>query len=128
MKHYSCRHRLSLLLSLTLCLALPGQAMARETITGTAHGNNGRVSVTLEMDGRTISAVTVNPNLETPDIGAPAALEMGDRIWFSQRLSVDLVSGATVTSSAVISAAIDALESDANLSVISLSALFLSAR
>ena len=107
MKYYKTAAFLSAAAAMLLSL----QASAEDgTYMASAHGNNGPVYVTLQMKDDEIADVQVDENLETPGLGAPAALEMGEKILSEQSLSVDTVAGATISSRAVLEAAALALE------------------
>ena len=100
----------AVLLSLVLMVSLSAAAFAESgAITGSAHGNNGPVNVTVAMDGAKITAIEVEAEWETAGLGAPAVLEMADAIVAQQSLDVDAVAGATVSSLAVIQAVENAL-------------------
>lgn len=79
--------------------------------TAVEKGYGGDVSVKVTVDGvGKITAVDVTAEAETPDIGGKAAPEVAKKILETQSTSVDVVSGATVTSNAVINAAKKAIE------------------
>lgn len=85
-------------------------AAADGTFSSQAQGQAGSVPVTVTIKDKAITRIDVGPNKETVGIGAVAAPKMADRIVSAQRLNVDVVSGATVTSKAVLAAVRDCLE------------------
>lgn len=82
---------------------------AAETLTGTAEGFGGDVTVTLTMEGDKITACSITGDDETPDIGGKALAELESQIVAANGIDIDGVSGATVTSKAVMAAAAQAL-------------------
>ncbi len=89
--------------SMSLKGAKPG------TYTATAQGYASKVKVTLTIakDG-TISDIKADASGETAELGGKAAPQICKEVKDKQSLSVDAVSGATVTSNAVITALSDA--------------------
>ena len=79
------------------------------TYTATAQGYASKVKVTLTIakDG-TISDIKADASGETAELGGKAAPQICKEVKDKQSLSVDAVSGATVTSNAVITALSDA--------------------
>lgn len=82
---------------------------AGETLTGSAEGFGGEVTVTLTMDGDKITACSIKGDDETPDIGQKAFPDLEKQIVGAGGIEIDGVSGATVTSKAVKKAAAQAL-------------------
>ncbi|WP_066714410.1 FMN-binding protein [Clostridium sp. Marseille-P299] len=79
--------------------------------TATEKGYGGDVTVNVTVDGTgKITAVNVTADAETPDIGGKAAPMIANSIVEKQSLSIDAISGATVTSNAVLKAAKKAIE------------------
>ncbi len=78
-------------------------------LTGEAEGFGGtvRATVTLE-DGRIVKVEAIGKN-ETEDIGAPALLEISEKIVREGSADVDVLAGATYTSEAVIMAVKNAM-------------------
>ena len=91
-----------------MLLAMP--AMAEEGFTGTAHGNNGRISAAVTMEGERITSIEIDAPWETPGLGLPAVEEVAEAIVEQQSLDVDVVSGATISSKAAVKAVENALE------------------
>ena len=87
---------------------IPAEAM---TLTGTADGRNGPVSVELVATADKIYQIKVTEQSETDGIGTVAVDELPGRIYEAQSLDVDAVSGATITSTAIKAAVQDALAS-----------------
>ncbi len=81
-----------------------------EKYTGSAAGYGGNVSVdiTITKDGK-INAVKIDAPEEAPNIGGMAAPQIAEQIIKSQSLDIDIVSGATITSTAIINATESAL-------------------
>lgn len=85
------------------------ETAGEETLTGTAEGFGGELTVTLTMDGDKITACSIQGDDETPDIGGKALAELEKQIVDANGIEIDGVSGATVTSNAVKEAAAQAL-------------------
>ncbi|MDU2674082.1 MAG: FAD-dependent oxidoreductase [Clostridium sp.] len=81
------------------------------TYEGTARGNGGDLKVSVVVDENSIKEVTVLEHLETEGLADPALEKVPTAIVSKQSLSVDTVTGATVTSNAIIDAVKSALES-----------------
>ena len=82
-----------------------------KTLTGTAAGKMGDVTVEVVADASKIYSLTVTAQNETPDIAKPALDQIPSAVASSGSLKVDTVSGATVTSNAILQAAANALQS-----------------
>lgn len=76
------------------------------TATGEGSGYGGalKVDVTLSADKKTIEAITVGENGETPEIGGKAMELLTEAVLDSQSLNVDAVSGATMASNGFLTA------------------------
>lgn len=85
------------------------EAASGETLTGSAEGFGGEVTVTLTMDGDKVTACSIKGDDETPDIGGKAFADLEKQIVEANGVEIDGVSGATVTSNAVKEAAAQAL-------------------
>ena len=94
---------------LVYALMLVVSAAYAEEYSGAAEGRNGDVHVSVVYEDGKISAVKVGAHQETPGISDPAIAEIPARIVKEQSLTVDVVSGATLTSAAIIKAAERAL-------------------
>ena len=95
-------------------LPSPGMKKASKdavTVTGTAPGKEGDVTVEITADKDNIYSVAVTGQNETPGIGSLAVEQLPAAIVEANSLAVDSVSSATVTSEAIKSAAAAALES-----------------
>lgn len=97
---------LALLAALALCLCSVAVA---ESYTATAAGFHGDVTVTLTIDGTNLTDVTIEGANETPSVGGAAIDKLREAMLAGNRVDVDAVAGATVTSNAVLKAAADAL-------------------
>lgn len=86
-----------------MLFALCSTAVAEE-YTGSAMGRNGDVNVSVVYEDGRIVSVTVGENRETPGVGDIAVAEMPGKIVEAQSLTVDVVSGATLTSTAILQA------------------------
>ncbi len=80
-------------------------------LTGTAPGRNGDVTVEVIADENKIYQINVVDHQETDGIGTNAVDQLPGAIFEAQSLSVDGVSGATLTSDAIKAAVFNALES-----------------
>lgn len=82
---------------------------AGETLTGTAEGFGGDVTVTLtSVDGK-ITECTITGDGETPDIGGKAFAQLEEQVIAAGGPEIDGVSGATITSDAVKNAVASAM-------------------
>ena len=77
--------------------------------TATAAGFGGDVTVTVVLNGSDIVDVQVTGADETPGIGTNAIEKLPSAIIDADSAEVDVVSGATVTSTAILNAVKDAL-------------------
>ena len=85
------------------------EAGAAGVLTGTADGFMGPITVSVTMDGDTITAVEVVSNSETPEIAGTALEQIPAAIVAANSADVDVVSGATYTSNGIINAVKNAL-------------------
>ena len=81
-----------------------------QTLTGTAAGRNGDITVTVVADAEKIYQIRVDEHEETDGIGTEAVKNLPAKIFRAQSLKVDAVSGATISSNGIKAAIIDALE------------------
>ena len=102
---------LFLIMALLISSAGCGAANTAGSFKGTAAGYHGDLAVTTEVnkDGK-ITNITVGENTETKDIGTIAIGKIPQRIIEAQSLAVDVVSGATLTSTGIINAVANSLE------------------
>ena len=80
------------------------------TAQGTAQGRNGPITVEVTATQDTIYQIKVLEESETDGIGSVAIDEMPGRIYETQSLQAEAVSGATITSDALVAAVRDALQ------------------
>ena len=80
-------------------------------LTGTAAGRNGDVTVEIVADESMIYQINVVKHQETDGIGTKAVEALPGAIFDAQSLTVDSVSGATLTSDAIKAAILNALDS-----------------
>ena len=100
------------LFALILVLALlPVVGLAEaQSATGTAQGFGGEVTVTLTTeDGKLTDVVIEGPN-ETQGVGSMAVEQMPGLMLEANSVEVDMVAGATFTSTAILEAAKSAIE------------------
>ena len=97
----------ALLIALVMMLTMV-PAMA-ETVTGTAKGFGGDVTVTLTLTDGVITDAKAEGADETPGVGTPALEQLPAAIVAGNTVNVDVVAGATYTSNGVIEAAKAAL-------------------
>ncbi len=83
--------------------------LADGVYVGSADGFNGEITVSVTIEGGTITAVEVTDHDDTPFIADPAIETLTQAIVDSQSADVDVVSGATYTSNGVMNAVKDAL-------------------
>ncbi|MBE5798849.1 MAG: FAD-dependent oxidoreductase [Clostridiales bacterium] len=91
-----------------LALMLPACAFA-QTQSATAKGFGGDVVVTLTIDGANLTNVAIEGAGETPAIGGAALEKLAEAMIAGNRVDVDAVAGATISSNAALSAAAEAL-------------------
>lgn len=95
---------------LVVAMLLAGSVGAcAQTETATAQGFGGTVSVTLTVEDGVITEVTATGDGETQGIGSAAVEQLPDKILKSNRVDVDGIAGASITSAALLSAAQEAL-------------------
>ncbi len=83
------------------------------TLSGTAEGRNGPLTVEVIADSEQIYRVSVTEQKETEGIGTEAVKKLPAAIFKAQTLDgVDAVSGATISSAAIQNAVISALTSE----------------
>ncbi len=82
------------------------------TLTGTAQGFGGEVSVTVTMDGDKIANVVATGENETQGIGSNAIEQLPGKIVDANSTDVDVIGGASITSKAIIDAVNSALASN----------------
>jgi hypothetical protein len=92
---------LALALSACLLFAIGAQA---ETLTGTAKGFGGDVTVTVTVEGGKITKVEAVGPSETQGIGTPALEQLPALIVAAGNAQVDVIAGATYTSKAILKA------------------------
>ena len=85
------------------------EATGKKTGEGTAKGNNGDLKAVVTFDGDKIAKIDLTHE-ETEGLGDKAADKLVDEIIANNSVSVDTVSGATMTSKAVIEAVKAAIE------------------
>ncbi|MGN1314030.1 MAG: FMN-binding protein [Lachnospiraceae bacterium] len=84
------------------------------TYTETATGKESNFEVTVVIRDGSIASVTIGDHQETPDKGGVAIAELPDKIVEAQSYDVDVVSGATITSTGIKEAVARALEQASN--------------
>lgn len=107
----------SFILVISIGLCLPGCDLSsskdpekqKYTASATGYGGDVTVEVTTTKDGK-IGTLKVDAPMETPDIGGVAATRVAKTIVINQSLSIDSISGATITCQAVLNAAETALK------------------
>ena len=105
------------LLCITLCgLMMVAPVMAEEatlaqdgTYTASADGMHGSVTVETTFEGGKIASVVVTEQTETPEIAGKAIEELPAAMVENNAYNVDMVTGATVTSTAIETAVADAI-------------------
>ncbi len=109
----SCGLFLALLLAIHIVSGILANHVpsSAQTLTASAPGKVGDVTVELVADAKKIYQVSVLEHSETEGIGTLAVDALPGAIVEAQSLAVDAVSGATVTSDAIKLAAAKALES-----------------
>lgn len=87
-----------------------GDMADEQTLTGTAQGYGGEITVTVKVNGDDIVSVEAMGADETEGVGSRAIDELPDKIAEADSTDVDGVSGATKTSDAIKQAVNNALE------------------
>ncbi len=87
----------------------PDDKVKKFSATAAGYGGDVTVEVTLADTGK-IGTLKVDASKETPEIGGAAAPRIAKTIVARQSLSVDSISGATITCDAVLNAAETALK------------------
>lgn len=105
----------AMLVSMTACGPKDGPVSGDgESVTatgeGTGYGGALKVDVTLSADKKTIEAITVGENNETPEIGGKAMELLTASVLDGQSLNVDAVSGATLASNGFLAAVSEAIK------------------
>jgi uncharacterized protein with FMN-binding domain len=80
------------------------------TYEGAANGFGGEIKVSVTVDASRVVSVTIVSNAETPGIGSRAIEALPARIVTAQGITVDNVSGATLSSQGIKNAVAQALE------------------
>ena len=108
-----CGAFLALLLVINIGTGIVAQAASANarTLTASAPGKVGDVTVEVKADDKKIYEVKIIDHNETEGIGTMAVDQLPGKIVESQSLTVDSVSGATVTSEAIKNAVALALQS-----------------
>ena len=108
-----CGAFLVLLLLINIGTGIIAQAASAnaQTLTASAPGKVGDVTVQVKADEKKIYEITVTEHNETEGIGTMAVDQLPGKIVEAQSLTVDSVSGATVTSDAIRNAVALALQS-----------------
>lgn len=88
-------------LLLSGCSSPTTASKAKGNFSATGKGYGGDITVTIDVDGDKITNVTIEGEKETPDIGTLAIDEMPERIKSANTWDVDVVSGATITSTTI---------------------------
>ena len=109
----SCGMFLALLLVINVGSGMVARAASAnaQTLTASAPGKVGDVTVQVKADDKKIYEITVTEHSETEGIGTMATDALPGQIVEKQSLTVDSVSGATVTSGAIKEAVALALQS-----------------
>ena len=87
--------------SLAACASAPASEAKSVTVTKTAQGFGGEVSVTLTLTDGKITDVVLEGKDETPAVGGAALETLKQQVLDTGSADIDGVSGATVTSTAV---------------------------
>ena len=102
--------KLFTLISVLCLLTLTGCAKSNEqTVSATAKGYGGDITVTLTVKDDKITDVKVVGDGETKDVGSKAVEQMPEQILSAQTYDVDGVSGATISSTSIKKATKEAM-------------------
>ena len=98
------------LISVLCLLTLTGCAKSSEqTVSATAKGYGGDITVTLTVKDSKITDVKIVGDGETKDVGSKAVEQMPEQIMSAQTYDVDGVSGATISSTSIKKATKEAM-------------------
>ncbi|MFI3256666.1 MAG: flavocytochrome c [Spirochaetales bacterium] len=100
---------LTIVLSTAMILSLIACGGGK-SVTGTAKGFGGDLTVSVTFDGETIKSVDVKEHNETAGIGTIPLDSMPSQIVANQSVNLDIIAGATVTSIALLEATTNAIE------------------
>lgn len=102
--------KLFTLISVLCLLTLTGCAKSNEqTVSATAKGYGGDITVTLTVKDDKITDVKILGDGETKDVGSKAVEQMPEQILSAQTYDVDGVSGATISSTSIKKATKEAM-------------------
>ena len=102
--------KLFTLISVLCLLTLTGCAKSNEqTVSATAKGYGGDITVTLTVKDSKITDVKIVGDGETKDVGSKAVEQMPEQILSAQTYDVDGVSGATISSTSIKKATKEAM-------------------
>lgn len=102
--------KLFTLISILCLLTLTGCAKSNEqTVSATAKGYGGDITVTLTVKDSKITDVKIVGDGETKDVGSKAVEQMPEQILSAQTYDVDGVSGATISSTSIKKATKEAM-------------------
>ena len=102
--------KLFTLISVLCLLTLTGCAKSNEqTVSATAKGYGGDITVTLTVKDDKITDVKIVGDGETKDVGSKAVEQMPEQIMSAQTYDVDGVSGATISSTSIKKATKEAM-------------------
>ena len=102
--------KLFTLISVLCLLTLTGCAKSNEqTVSATAKGYGGDITVTLTVKDDKITDVKIVGDGETKDVGSKAVEQMPEQILSAQTYDVDGVSGATISSTSIKKATKEAM-------------------
>ena len=102
--------KLFTLISVLCLLTLTGCAKSNEqTVSATAKGYGGDITVTLTVKDDKITDVKIVGDGETKDVGSKAVEQMPEEILSAQTYDVDGVSGATISSTSIKKATKEAM-------------------
>ena len=102
--------KLFTLISVLCLLTLTGCAKSNEqTVSATAKGYGGDITVTLTVKDDKITDVKIVGDGETKDVGSKAVEQMPEQILSDQTYDVDGVSGATISSTSIKKATKEAM-------------------
>ena len=110
----------TIILALTLAIAVPCVPALAENYTATVDGRNAPLTVEVGIENGKIDSVVIVSESETPEFASEALKTIPARIMESQSIAVDCVTGATITSRAIIAAVTSCIE-QAGLDVTSFS-------
>lgn len=99
---------LAMIMLLSMATAM-ADGLNAGTYTATVDGRNGKLTLSVTVDEKSITAIEIGEHVETPGVADPALTTLPEEIIKYQSVGLDAITGATVTSNAVLAAVADCI-------------------